>query len=225
VAVSRGLSPVISTDTMSHKTPIRILVVDDHHVVRQGLVAMINKEPGLDVVADTGTGEGAVALFRKLKPDVTLMDLRLPGMSGAEAIAAIRSEHPHSRFIVLTTYDGDEDIYRALQAGAQAYLLKGMFREVLIEAIQAVHAGLRRIPPEVQARLSQRIGSHGLTSREVQVLKLIARGKSNHEIAETLTIGDGTVKWFVKNVLSKLGVNDRTLAVTTALQRGIIRLE
>ena len=210
---------------MSHKTPIRILVVDDHHVVRQGLVAMINKEPGLNVAADAGSGEEAIALFPRLKPDVTLMDLRLPGISGAEAIAAIRNDYPHSRFIVLTTYDGDEDIYRALQAGAQAYLLKGMFREVLIEAIRAVHAGLRRIPPEVQARLDGRMGSHALTSREVQVLGLIAKGKSNREIAAVLSIGDGTVKWFVKNVLSKLGVNDRTLAVTTALQRGIIRLE
>jgi len=210
---------------MSQKIPIRILVVDDHHVVRQGLVSMINKEPGLHVVADTGSGEEAVLLFRKHKPDVTLMDLRLPGISGAEAVAAIRGEYPHSRFIVLTTYDGDEDIYRALQAGAQAYLLKGMFREVLIEAVQAVHAGLRRIPPEVQARLDGRMGSHALTSREVQVLGLIAKGKSNREIATVLSIGDGTVKWFVKNVLSKLGVNDRTLAVTTALQRGIIRLE
>lgn len=210
---------------MSQKIPIRILVVDDHHVVRQGLVSMINKEPGLQVVADTGSGEEAVLLFRKHKPDVTLMDLRLPGISGAEAVAAIRGEYPHSRFIVLTTYDGDEDIYRALQAGAQAYLLKGMFREVLIEAVQAVHAGLRRIPPEVQARLDGRMGSHALTSREVQVLGLIAKGKSNREIATVLSIGDGTVKWFVKNVLSKLGVNDRTLAVTTALQRGIIRLE
>ena len=210
---------------MSQKIPIRILVVDDHHVVRQGLVSMINKEPGLHVVADTGSGEEAVLLFRKHKPDVTLMDLRLPGISGAEAVAAIRGEYPHSRFIVLTTYDGDEDIYRALQAGAQAYLLKGMFREVLIEAVQAVHAGLRRIPPEVQARLDGRMGSHALTSREVQVLGLIAKGKSNREIATVLSIGDGTVKWFVKNVLGKLGVNDRTLAVTTALQRGIIRLE
>jgi len=201
------------------------MVVDDHHMVRQGFVSMINREPGLSVVADTGSGEEAVVLFRKHKPDVTLMDLRLPGMSGAEAVAAIRSEYPHSRFIVLTTYDGDEDIYRALQAGAQAYLLKGMFREVLIEAVQAVHAGLRRIPPEVQARLDGRMGSQGLTSREVQVLGLIAKGKSNREIAAVLSIGDGTVKWFVKNVLSKLGVNDRTLAVTTALQRGIIRLE
>ena len=210
---------------MSPKIPIRIMVVDDHHVVREGLVAMINKEPGLHVVADTGSGEQAVVLFRKHKPDVTLMDLRLPGISGAEAVAAIRNEYPHSRFIVLTTYDGDEDIYRALQAGAQAYLLKGMFREVLIEAVRAVHAGLRRIPPEVQARLDGRMGSHDLTSREVQVLGLIAKGKSNREIAAMLSIGDGTVKWFVKNVLSKLGVNDRTLAVTTALQRGIIRLE
>ena len=210
---------------MSQKISIRIMVVDDHHVVRQGLVSIINKEPGLQVVADTGSGEEAVVLFRKHKPDVTLMDLRLPGISGAEAVAAIRGEYPHSRFIVLTTYDGDEDIYRALQAGAQAYLLKGMFREVLIEAVRAVHAGLRRIPPEVQARLDGRMGSHHLTSREVQVLGLIAKGKSNREIAAVLSIGDGTVKWFVKNVLSKLGVNDRTLAVTTALQRGIIRLE
>ena len=210
---------------MTQKVPIRIMVVDDHHVVRQGFVSIINKEPGLHVVADTGSGEEAVVLFRKHKPDVTLMDLRLPGISGAEAVAAIRGEYPHSRFIVLTTYDGDEDIYRALQAGAQAYLLKGMFREVLIEAVQAVHAGLRRIPPEVQARLDGRMGSHHLTSREVQVLGLIAKGKSNREIAAALSIGDGTVKWFVKNVLSKLGVNDRTLAVTTALQRGILRLE
>src|SRR5262245_47685029 len=149
---------------MSHKTPIRILVVDDHHVVRQGLVAMINKEPGLNVAADAGSGEEAIALFPRLKPDVTLMDLRLPGISGAEAISAIRNDYRHSRFIVLTTYDGDEDIYRALQAGAQAYLLKGMFREVLIESIRAVHAGLRRIPPEVQARLDGRMGSHALTS-------------------------------------------------------------
>src|SRR4030095_1241661 len=165
--------PYNITSTMSQKIPIRIMVVDDHHVVREGLVSMIEKEPGLHVVADTGSGEEAVVLFRKHKPDVTLMDLRLPGISGAEAVAAIRAEYPNSRFIVLTTYDGDEDIYRALQAGAQAYLLKGMFREVLIEAVQAVHAGLRRIPPQVQARLDGRMGSHDLTSREVQVLGLI----------------------------------------------------
>lgn len=203
----------------------RLMIVDDHPVVRQGLAAMIGIEGDLKVVAEAESGEDAIALFRHCQPDVTLMDLRLPGISGVEAIAAIRREFPASRFIVLTTYDGDEDIYRALQAGAQGYLLKGSFREVVIEAIRAVSQGLRRIPPEIQARLETRIGAHGLTPRELEILRLLAEGKSNKEIAAQLEIGGGTVKWFVKNILGKLGVGDRTRAVTTALQRGIIHLD
>jgi len=203
----------------------RLMIVDDHPVVRQGLAAMIGIEGDLKVVAEAESGEDAIALFRRCQPDVTLMDLRLPGISGVEAIAAIRREFPASRFIVLTTYDGDEDIYRSLQAGAQGYLLKGSFREVVIEAIRAVSQGLRRIPPEIQARLETRIGAHGLTPREFEILLLLAEGKSNKEIAAQLEIGGGTVKWFVKNILGKLGVGDRTRAVTTALQRGIIHLD
>jgi DNA-binding NarL/FixJ family response regulator len=203
----------------------RLMIVDDHPVVRQGLAAMIGIEGDLKIVAEAGSGEDAVALFRHCQPDVTLMDLRLPGISGVEAIAAIRREFPASRFIVLTTYDGDEDIYRSLQAGAQGYLLKGSFREVVIEAIRAVRQGLRRIPPEIQARLDTRVGAHGLTPRELEILRLLAEGKSNKEIAAQLEIGCGTVKWFVKNILGKLGVGDRTRAVTAALQRGIIHLD
>lgn len=203
---------------------IQVMVVDDHPVVRQGVAAMISIEPDMRVVAEAETGEQAVALFRERRPDVTLMDLQLPGLGGVEAITAIRREFPQSRFIVLTTYDGDEDIYRALKAGAQGYLLKGAFREVVIEAIRAVRQGLRRVPPEIQARLDVRVGEHGLTPRELAILRLLAEGKSNKEIAARLEIGDGTVKWFVKNILGKLGVGDRTLAVTTALQRGIIHL-
>src|SRR6188474_3683262 len=209
---------------MSQKIPIRIMVVDDHHVVREGLVSMINKEPGLHVVADTGSGEEAVVLFRKHKPDVTLMDLRLPGMSGAEAVAAIRGEHPHSRFIVLTTYDGDEDIYRALQAGAQAYLLKDMFFEELEDAIRKVHAGARRLPAVVAERLAERMSASELTERELEVLQEIVKGKSNKEIGSSLHISEATVKSHINNILGKLGVTDRTQAATRALQRGIVHL-
>lgn len=204
---------------------IRLMIVDDHPVVRQGLTTMIDIEADLKVVAEAERGEDAIALFRRHQPDVTLIDLRLPGISGVETIAAIRREFPTSRFIVLTTYNGDEDIYRALKAGAQGYLLKGAFREVIIESIHAVARGLRRIPAEIQTRLDARAGEDGLTPRELEILRLLAEGKSNKEIAARLEIGDGTVKWFVKNILGKLGVGDRTRAVTIALQRGIIHLD
>ena len=204
---------------------IRLMIVDDHPVVRQGLTAMIGIEADLKVVAEAERGEDAIALFRRHQPDVTLIDLRLPGISGVETIEAIRREFPTSRFLVLTTYNGDEDIYRALQAGAQGYLLKGVFREVIIESIRAVGRGLRRIPAEIQTRLDARAGEHGLTPREHEILRLLAEGKTNKEIAAQLEIGDGTVKWFVKNILGKLGVGDRTRAVTIALQRGIIHLD
>jgi DNA-binding NarL/FixJ family response regulator len=210
---------------MSQKNKIKIMAIDDHHLVRRGIVSLINQEPDMCIVADAGSGEEAIALYRLHLPDVTLMDLRMPGMGGVEAIKAIRGEYPNSRFIVLTTYDGDEDIYTALQAGAQGYLLKGVFHEVLVDAIRAVHAGLRRIPPEIAGRLALRTAHHGLTPREIEVLKLVAKGMSDKEIAGKLAIGEATVRWFVKNIRSKLGVNDRTLAVTTALQRGIIHLD
>jgi DNA-binding NarL/FixJ family response regulator len=210
---------------MTKGDSIRVLVVDDHPIVREGLIAIVERQPDMSVVAEASDGEQAVEAFRQHRPDVTLMDLRLPGMSGVEAITAIRREFPSARVIVLTTYDGDEDIYRALQAGAQGYLLKDTFREELLEAIRAVNEGKRRIPGGIATRLAERIGGNELTAREIEVLKLIVKGRSNREIASALVITEGTVKGHVNNILSKLGVADRTQAATTALQRGIIHLD
>jgi two-component system NarL family response regulator len=211
---------------MSQMTnPIRILVVEDHHVVRQGLVALLNTVPDMSVVAEGADGKQAVDLFRQHEPDVTLMDLRMPNMGGVDAVAQIRQDYPAARIIVLTTFDGDEDIYRALQAGARAYLLKGMFGEELMDAIRAVHAGKSRIPAAVAERLANRMGGPGLTPRELDVLRLIVLGNSNKEIGEGLRISEATVKTHINNILSKLGVTDRTQATTTALQRGIVHLD
>jgi two-component system NarL family response regulator len=210
---------------MSNDKPIRVLIADDHFVVRMGLAAVIGTQPDITVVAEATNGKQAVELFREHRPDITLMDLRMPEMDGLEAITAIRSEFPESRFIVLTTYDGDEDIYRALQAGARAYLLKDMLRDGLVEAIRAVHAGQRRIPAEVASRLAERMNRTELTARELEVLRLIVEGKSNKAIAAELSIAEGTVKIHINNILSKLGVSDRTQAATFALQRGIIHLD
>jgi two-component system NarL family response regulator len=204
---------------------IRILVVEDHHVVRQGLMALIRTVPGLEVVAEAPDGDEAVRQFRQHKPDVTLMDLRLPKMSGVDAIAAIRAEFPAARVIVLTTFDGDEDIYRALQAGARGYLLKGMDADELIEAVRAVHAGKTRIPGAVAQRLAGRMSGQELTARETDVLKQIVAGKSNKEIGTALFISEATVKTHINSLLGKLGVADRTQAATTALQRGIVHLD
>lgn len=204
---------------------IRLLVVDDHSVVREGLTAIIDRQPDMRVIAEAANGQQAIEQFRRYTPDVTLVDLRMPLMNGVETITALRKEFPGSRFIVLTTYDGDEDIFRALRAGAAGYLLKDVFREELLEAIRAVHAGRRCIPALVATRLAERVSGNDLTAREVEVLKLIARGHSNREIAAALTITEGTVKGHVNNILSKLGVNDRTGAVTTAIQRGIVHLD
>ena len=207
---------------MAHGVPIRVLIADDHPLVRQGVVAVVAAQTDMAVVGEAGDGRQAVELFRKLRPDVALMDLGLPILDGIGAMEAIRSEFPGSRFIALTVYQGDEDIHRALQAGAQAYLLKSAPASQLVAAIRAVHAGLRKIPPEVASLISDRGPGPGLTAREIEVLKLVAKGRTNVEIAQELHITSGTAKWFVSSILSKLGVDDRTEAVTTALERGIL---
>jgi DNA-binding NarL/FixJ family response regulator len=205
--------------------PIRILVVDDHNIVRQGLVALLNTVPDLKVVAEASDGEEAITVHRQHRPDVTLMDLRLPKIGGADAITRIREEAPASRFIVLTTFDGDEDIFRALQAGAKGYLLKGMDIDELTDAIRSVYAGKSRIPAVVAGKLAERMGGPALTTREIEVLKRIVAGRSNKEIASDLFISEATVKTHINSILGKLGVTDRTQAATTALQRGIVHLD
>lgn len=201
------------------------MVVEDHHIVRQGLIALLATIPDMMVVAEAADGKQAIDLFRQHRPDVTLMDLRLPTMSGVEAVEQIRREFPAARIIVLTTFDGDEDIYRALQAGARGYLLKGMFGDELMDAIRAVHSGKSRIPPVVAERLAERMGGPSLTSRELEVLELIVLGNSNKEIGGELGISEATVKTHINSILDKLGVTDRTQAVRTALQRGIVHLD
>ena len=203
---------------------IRVMVIDDQAVVRQGFVALINTVADMSVVAEGTNGQEAVELFRQHKPDITLMDLRMPTLSGVEAITRIRQEFPQARIIVLTTFDGDEDIYRSLQAGAQGYLLKDMFFEELESAIRKVHAGGRQLPTVVAERLAERMSGSALTGRELEVLEEIVKGRSNKEIAAQLKISEATVKSHINNILGKLGVTDRTQAATTALQRGIVHL-
>jgi len=205
--------------------PIRIMIVEDHHVVRQGFIALLRMVDGFEIVAEAPDGDRAIALYQEHKPDVTLMDLRLPTIGGVETITKIRAASPEARIIVLTTFDGDEDIYRALQAGAKGYLLKGMSSEDLIEAIRGVHAGKSRIPAAVAERLAERLSGPTLTERETDVLRLIVGGNSNKEIASALFISEATVKTHVNSLLGKLGVTDRTQAATTALQRGIVHFD
>ena len=204
--------------------PIRIMITDDHPVVREGFAAMIATEPDMAVVGQARSGEEALELFRRVRPDVTLMDLRMPGMGGVEAIRALHREFPVSRLIVLTTYDGDEDIYRAIEAGAQAYLLKDMLCDEILAAIRAVHAGQRRIPAAVGTRLAERMARMNLSEREQQVLESVAAGKSNKEIATELQITEATVKGHMTDILGKFGVADRTQAVITALRLGLVHL-
>lgn len=205
--------------------PIRILVVEDHHVVRQGLVALLSVVDGMEVAGEASDGEAALAAYANARPDITLIDLRLPRRSGVEVIQTVRSRVPHARFIVLTTFDGDEDIYRALQAGARAYLLKGMTVDVLVSTIRQVHAGKSCIPPVIAQKLAERMGAEELTHREQDVLEQIVRGKSNKEIGVELDITEATVKTHINSLLGKLGVSDRTQAATIALQRGLVQLE
>jgi DNA-binding NarL/FixJ family response regulator len=207
------------------KEPIRVLVVEDHNVVRQGLVALLKVVDGLEVVGEAADGAEAIAQFRKHQPDVTLIDLRMPQLSGVEVIQRVRADVPQARFIVLTTYDGDEDIYRALKAGARAYLLKGMTSEDLISTIRAVHEGKSHIPAAIAEKLAERMGVEELTPREFDVLEQIVRGKSNKEIGVELDVSEATVKTHINSLLGKLGVTDRTQAATAAIQRGIVPLE
>ena len=203
---------------------IRVLIVDDHPIVREGWTSIIRRQHDMDVVAEAASGEEAIELFRLNQPRITLLDLRLPGMSGIETTRGILQEFPGSKCIILSSYDGDEDIYQALQAGAKAYLLKDTSRQELLDAVRAVHAGQRYIPPTVSDRLINRLHSTELTSRERAVLERIVGGSSNKQIAWDLGVTEGTVKGHVNSILSKLGVGDRTHAAVTALRRGLVRL-
>jgi DNA-binding NarL/FixJ family response regulator len=203
---------------------IRILIVDDHPIVRVGIGALLSSSREMEVVAQSRSGEEAITLHAQHRPDITLMDLRLPGINGVEAIRRIRDQSPHARFIVLTTYDGDEDIYQALEAGASGYLIKDMPQEILFEAIRRVHTGGRFLPSPVSQTLASRIPDSSLSKRECDVLRLMAQGKSNSEIAGDLGITEGTVKCHVSVILNRLSVRDRTQAVVTALQRGLIHI-
>jgi len=205
-------------------TKIRILIVDDHPVLREGLTLIIESQPDLQVVAETGTGKQAVALFEEHLPDITLLDLGLPDMHGIDVIKQLRAQHPDARIIVLTTYLGDVQAIRALQAGASGYLLKGTLRRDLLNTIRAVHAGQCHVQSEVATELAQHTADHPLTEREIEVLKLIAKGCSNKLVADRLEIAEDTVKGHVRNILDKLKANDRTHAVTIALHRGYFEI-
>lgn len=210
---------------MSKTQSIKIMIVDDHPVVREGLSRIIVSESGMEVIAEAGTGAEALTLYRKLRPDIVLLDMRMPEMTGIQTIEAIRKEFTNARIIVLSTYDLEEDIYQSLQAGARGYILKDSPRNELLASIRRVHAGDRVIPPNIATRLAERIGGNELTAREFEVLKLIVKGKSNKQIGDDLGISEGTVKSHVNNILDKLGVTDRTQAVSVALKRGIVHLE
>lgn len=203
---------------------IRILVVDDHRVVRDGLALIIGREDDLEVAGTASSGEEAIATFQRERPDVVLMDLQLPGMSGVEAIRAIRKLDPEARVVVLTMYDGDEDIHRALDAGATTYVLKGSPTDDLLRVLRDVHAGGRLLPDDVKARLENRAARPTLTQREVRVLQLVLEGLRNKEIAASLSISEETVEVHLKNIFSKLGVHDRTAAIYVALRRGIVHV-
>jgi len=209
---------------MTKETQIRVLSVDDHPLLREGLAALINNEPDMLLVAQASSAQEAIQQFRKHVPDVTLMDLRLPDKSGIEAMKAVRAEFPEARVIMLTTFEGDVEIQRALEAGARAYILKNMPPKELMDVIRQVHEGKKRIPTQVAAHLAEHLSDEALTTREVEVLSQIAGGNRNRDIAEKLFITEETVKVHIKHIMEKLGASDRTQAVAIGLRRGIIQL-
>lgn len=209
---------------MSDHARIRVFSVDDHPMLREGVAAIINNQPDMEMVAQAATGSEAIQMFRQHQPDVTLMDLRLPDMTGIDATIAIRTEFPEARIIMLTTFEGDVDIRRSLEAGARGYMLKNMPPKDMVEIIRQVHAGKKRIPAEVAAHLAEYFGDDALTGREVDVLRHVASGNRNRDIAERLFISEETVKVHIKHIMEKLGASDRTQAVAIAVRRGIIQL-
>jgi DNA-binding NarL/FixJ family response regulator len=220
----RSVSPEVDFAEGVHSKPITILSVEDHPVFRVGLSTIIGSQPDMLLVAQAGNAVEAVAEFRRHRPDITLMDLRLPGTNGTDTLIAIRGEFPYARIIMLSTSDCDGEIQRALRAGASAYVLKSMPKNELLDVVRAVHAGGRRIPPEVAARLAEHLGEEDLTNRELEVLQLIRDGHRNKQIADHLAIAETTVNFHIKNIVDKLGANDRTHAVTIALRRGVLQL-
>lgn len=205
-------------------SPIRIFSVDDHPLLREGIAALVNNQPDMVVIGDAANGAEALQLFKQLQPDVTLLDLRLPDMSGIDILIAIRTEFPDARIIMLTTFEGDVEIHRALQAGARGYLLKNMPPSELLDVIRQVHAGKKRIPPAIASQLAEHVSDETLTEREIQVLQEVASGNKNRDIANRLFISEETVKVHIKHIMEKLGAADRTQAVTIGVRRGIIQL-
>jgi DNA-binding NarL/FixJ family response regulator len=214
-----------ATVQIREPAPIRILAVDDHPVIRRGIAAIIATQPDMTLVAEASNGREAIQQFRAHRPDITLMDLQMPEMSGLDALNAIHGEFPEARVIVLTTYAGDVQIFRAVKGGAQAYLLKNTFHEELIDTIRAVHAGKKKLSPEASFEIAEHSTDDALTPAEITVLRLIAAGNANKEIADQLSLAEDTVKWRVKNILSKLGARDRTQAAMIGVKRGIIEID